>query len=133
MGMWVLVHILMLVKVFSGGRSESKADKIVVRKESADSSDNITFRKVGKVDFLPYDGEVEVFYKPYDPPGASVLVGYVYSRGEGSKDVSIEKMKTEAAKYGADKLIFFRNEPDSLYRSWSAQAFNTRDAVSPVK
>ena len=59
---WVLVHILMLVKAISEGRSESKVKISRVNGRPVEiKSEGIVFWEVGDVEFPPYHGEVEVF------------------------------------------------------------------------
>jgi hypothetical protein len=122
-GVWFLVHILMIVKAFPRGRSESKVKISKVK--------GIEFWEAGDVDFPPYHGEVEVFYLPYDPPEGSILVGGVDATRELDPKALLALMKKEAARNGADTLIFYYEEPsdDGVRFYWNARAMRTQDPI----
>ena len=80
------------------------------------------------MDLLSYKGEVRVLVDE-EPEGASFLVGSVSLIQKETEDEILEKIKTTAAKDGADTMVLLTSEPmytESGNLFWKALAFKTQ-------
>ena len=82
-------------------------------------TEEIRFHKANNIYFAPYDGEVQVFYLPYDPPEDSIFVGSLNVTQKTGRHELLNIIKEEAAKNGADIIIISDTKPTpTQFQGW---------------
>ena len=122
-----VIAVVIVLYLIAGAPSESKDRENQHKARELPVYHNgteITFHNVTGRYFPSYEGEVQVLVgkgKPVD----GINVGEIEIKGKATREELLERMKSEAAYYGADTLILFTDEPwksesgDLFWRAWA--------------
>ena len=87
----------------------------------------LTFKEAAPTVYPPFLGELKVLNR--DPNVEVILIGWVYIKEKTTRYELLEMMAIRAANKGADTIVLFREEPETVkggYLYWSARAIKTQ-------